>query len=191
MYNKTRQWPISDIIEIRKKAHLGHIPVQLTNIPVQLLYQDIQQKRLQTLNTFYRRKLRQCLNIHYPKIIKIGDLYNKTRQLPISDIIEVRKKAHLGHIPVQLTNIPVQLLYQDIQQKRLQTLNSFYRRKLRQCLNIHYPKIIKIGDLYNKTRQLPISDIIEVRKKAHLGHIHRRPTPTRDTSCTLNTLEPN
>ena len=60
-------------------------------------------------------------------------------------------------------------------------LDSFHRKQLRQALNIYYPKIIKNEDLYKITKQGKISDFVRVRRGAHLGHILRRNTPTRDT----------
>ena len=59
-------------------------------------------------------------------------------------------------------------------------LDSFHGKQLRQVLNIYYPKII-IRHIYNITKQRKISDFVRVRRGAHLGHILRRNTPTRDT----------
>ena len=59
-------------------------------------------------------------------------------------------------------------------------IDSFHRKQLRICLDIHYPKIIKNEELYQITNQNKLSEINATRRRSHLGHILRRNTPTRD-----------
>ena len=69
------------------------------------------------------------------------------------------------------------------------SLNAFHRKQLRRCMNIYYPKIIKNDHLYAKTRAEPISDFIKRRRLAHLGHILRRNSPTRDILYHIHHLQ--
>lgn len=72
-----------------------------------------------------------------------------------------------------------------------QSLDSFHRKQLRRCLNIHYPKIIKNEDLYIKTGEIPISDTIKQRRTKHLGHTLRRANPARDILYNIYRKPPN
>ena len=69
-------------------------------------------------------------------------------------------------------------------------LDSFHRRQLRACLDIHYPEIVKNEKLYHMTRQTPISDHIAKRRTAHLGHILRRNHPIREILYHIHSLPP-
>ena len=69
------------------------------------------------------------------------------------------------------------------------SLNAFHRTQLRRCMNIIYPNIIKNDDLYVKTKTEPISDFIKTRRLAHLGHILRRNSPTRDILYHIHHLQ--
>ncbi|XP_075241779.1 uncharacterized protein LOC142336722 [Convolutriloba macropyga] len=69
-------------------------------------------------------------------------------------------------------------------------LDSFHRRQLRACLDIHYPKIVKNEKLYHMTRQTPISDHIAKRRTAHLGHKLRRNHPIQDILYHINSFPP-
>ena len=53
------------------------------------------------------------------------------------------------------------------------SLNSFHRRLLRIAINVRYPKIIKSKKLYTLTKQKPVSQNIQKRRLALLGHILR------------------
>ena len=67
-------------------------------------------------------------------------------------------------------------------------LDSFHRRQLRACLDIHYPNIVKNEKLYYMTRQTPISEHISKRKTTHLGHILRRDHIIRDILYRIHSL---
>ena len=70
------------------------------------------------------------------------------------------------------------------------SLDCFHRKQLRICLNIRYPKIINNQDLYTRTKQIPISESVKQRRLAHLGHILRRKTPTRDILQRITKVPP-
>ena len=55
-----------------------------------------------------------------------------------------------------------------------------HRKHLRKCLNVFYPKIISNETLYAVTKQAPVSNFIQKRRKSHLGHILRRDNSARD-----------
>ena len=59
-------------------------------------------------------------------------------------------------------------------------IESFHRKQLRTCLDVRYLKIINNFNLYNVTNQIPISGTTARSRKAHLGHVLRRHTPTID-----------
>ena len=72
-----------------------------------------------------------------------------------------------------------------------QSFDAFHRKQLRRCLNIHYPKVIKNEDLYNKTGEVPISDIIKQRRTRYLGHTLRIPYSARDIFYNSYRRSPN
>ena len=59
-------------------------------------------------------------------------------------------------------------------------IDIIHRKHMRRSLNIHYPKTISNQKLYSITNSVPISEFVDKRRKAHLGHVLRRETTVKD-----------
>ena len=64
------------------------------------------------LNAFHRKQLRRVLGVHYPTRISNKSLYQKAKEIPISDTIRKARWKIFGHILRRNLNVPANLAMQ-------------------------------------------------------------------------------
>ena len=69
----------------------------------------------------------------------------------------------------------------SLNETRIKKVDSFHRRLLRYAINMHWPKKISNGSLYQITKQVKWSESIHHRRLCWFGHLMRLPedTPVR------------
>ena len=114
---------------------------------------------------------------------------SKYHKIMKNKFINVRTKTKIYNVYVRsilLYNCSTWAFNETINKQ----LDSFHRRQLRQCLDVRYPKVIKIDHLYDSTKEFPISEHIRARRAAHLGHLLRRIHPVKDILQHIKRLPP-